>query len=326
MFRMTRLLSFSAAVATLIAAASCQKEVVDPVLDGDLVTRLSVEIPTEAFTRTVSMAEETDVVYYEVWDEDFDARLFPVSEDDVNSAEVKDRVAEIYIALVKDQRYNLIFWAQNKDCGAYSWSDLKNVNVDYSKFDANGKDVYDAFYAVEEVLADGLDKSVYLRRPFAQLNFGASMMETTLGDITVTSNTVIVSDAATSFNTVDGKANKGSYVKNVTFTASDGGLVQQEEADKKDLKVGDKGYYWVAMNYLLVPSDAQATVTVDATFVTNGGPVTHKMQHVPLKKNYRTNIVGDLFTSSAHLSIIVDPNFNEPALGGDHTDYLDDTI
>jgi hypothetical protein len=37
---------------------------------------------------------------------------------------------------------------------------------------------------------------------------------------------------------------------------------------------------------------------------------------VPIKKNYRTNIVGDLFTSSTHLQIVVDPNFKKPDING----------
>jgi hypothetical protein len=307
---MKGLINLLVATAALVMGAACQRDA----MPQGAKTAFKVEIPAEALTKTVSEANKVDVVYYEVWDEDFEARLFPMSDGDVNYADVDGRIAEIDIALVKDQRYNLIFWAQNKACGAYSWSDLKNVDVDYSMFVENGKDVYDAFYAVKDVLADGLDKTVYLRRPFAQLNFGSSVMTTTVGDITITSNSVKISDVATSFNTVEGKANKTSYVKDVTFTAAAGGLVQQEKEDKKDLMVGTTGYYWVAMNYLLVPSDTQATVTVDATFVTDGGTVTHNLEYVPLKKNYRTNIIGDLFTSSTRLNIVVDPEFEKEDL------------
>lgn len=317
MFQTTKFLSFGAVLAIMIASVSCQKEPANVGLDGGLMTRISVSVPAEVQTKAVSQGEKTDIVYYEVWDEAFNTKLFPLQTSDVNYAEVQNCVAEIDIALVKDQTYNMIFWAQNKDCGAYSWSDLKNVNVDYSKFTVANKDVYDAFYSVDKVTADGQNKTVRLYRPFAQLNFGATNMETTLGPITISKNSVKVSQVATSFNTVEGVANENSYVNDVTFVAEPGDLVQDSEQDHKQLKIGDAGYYWVAMNYLLVPSDQQATVEVNATFTTNGGPVSHKLQHVPLKKNYRTNIVGDLFTSAAHLSVIVEPVFEKPDLGND---------
>lgn len=339
MFKPTKFLSYVAVLALMCVSAACQKEPSAGALAGDQNVKITVAIPAQVQTKAVSEADNTDIVYYEVWDEAFTTRLFPVNASDQNYGTVQDCVAELDIALVKDQTYNMIFWAQNKDCGAYSWTDLKNVNVDYSKFTANVKDVYDAFYAWEEITADGQDKTVRLHRPFAQLNFGASRMDTNLGAIELASNQVTFSDVATSFNTVAGKANAGSYVKDVTLEASDGGLVQALKQDRKDLEVGADSYYWVAMNYILVPSDDKATVEVNAVFeTTRGDKVTHKLQNVPLKKNYRTNIVGDLFTSSSHLSIIVEPVFNKPdydnddhlaqvlANGGEYTLIKDMTI
>jgi hypothetical protein len=115
---------------------------------------------------------------------------------------------------------------------------------------------------------------------------------------------------------VNGHAYADSYQSNVSITASQGGLVQQETDDRKDLVIGDTGYYWVAMNYILVPSQDMATVKVDLTFNTSGGTLSHSIENVPIKKNYRTNIVGDLFTSSTHLQIVVDPNFKKPDING----------
>lgn len=311
---MRKIISYVFILTGFCLAASCQKAPEVGQNESDIPVRLSVALPEVVATRTVSEAEMADVVYYEVWDEAFEKRLFPFEGSSDNSAAVQGKVAEIVIDLVKDQTFNLIFWAQNKDCEAYSWTDLKNVNVDYSKFTSNNKDVYDAFYAVERVYADGGNKTVKLYRPFAQLNFGAVSMSTTLGDLSITSNEVTVSKVATVFCTVDGQAVSDSYVDNVKFTAETGGLVQTETPDRMDLEVGDKNFYWVAMNYLLVPAADKATVTVDAVFETDNGTVTHKIENVPLKKNYKTNIVGDLFTSNARLTVKVCPAFNKPDL------------
>lgn len=292
-------------------AGACQKDGARSGEGVQCVNRLRVEVPQEVQTRAVSEGSFVDAVYYEVWSEDFSTRLFG------NSAPVENCKAEIDIALVKDQTYQMIFWAQKKSVDGgfqspFSWYNLKRVSVDYAKFTENNKDCYDAFYCVAEVESDGEDKTVRLYRPFAQINFGTNTLETAFGEFTITSNQMTVSQLATAFDTVNGYAYADSYQSDVTITASTGGLVQQESEDRKDLVVGDTGFYWVAMNYILVPSQDKATVKVDLNFTTSGGPLSHSIENVPIKKNYRTNIVGDLFTSSTHLQIVVDPNFQKP--------------
>lgn len=294
------------------AFVACQKEEAKDGHGEDCVARLTVQVPEDVLTKAVSQAALVDIVYYDVWTEDFETLLFS------GSGPVEDCRAELEVALVMDQTFQFIFWAQNENAdGPYSWTDLKKVNVDYSKFTVNNKDCYDAFYAVAEIVADGEDKVVRLYRPFAQLNFGASTMNADFGDFTITSNSVTVSKYASAFDTVGGKA--VDYVNApVTFTAATGGLVQAETQDSKDLQVGDGTYYWVAMNYLLVPSDQSTTVNVEASFTTKVGTVKHKIPNVPLNKNYRTNIVGDLFTSTAKLNIVVEESFKTP----DENKYL----
>jgi hypothetical protein len=299
----------------LCVAGACQKDGARSGVQVQCVNRLSVEIPQEVQTRAVSEGSLVDVVYYEVWSEDFTTRLF------YNNAEVQNCIAEIDVALVKDQTYQMIFWAQKKSVAngfqsPFSWSNLKRVNVNYAQFTENNKDCYDAFYCVAEVKSDGEDKIVHLYRPFAQVNFGTNTLETAFGEFTINSNTMKISQLATAFDTVNGHAYANSYQSNVSIIASHGGLVQQETDDRKDLVIGDTGYYWVAMNYILVPSQDTATVKVDLTFNTSGGTLSHSIENVPIKKNYRTNIVGDLFTSSTHLEIVVDPNFKKPDING----------
>ena len=128
--------------------------------EGTAETTFNVQVPAGAtLTRTVSQGENADVVYYEVWDEDFAKRLFPYPGSGDNAAPIKGGSASITLDLVREQVYNIIFWAQNSGCGAYRWSDLKEVNVDYSKFTADQKDVYDAFYGVEKVVVDRSERA-----------------------------------------------------------------------------------------------------------------------------------------------------------------------
>lgn len=289
---------------------SCQKEQV-PGAVGSASFVLNIG---DGQTKTVSQGENVDRVYYEVWDDSFTRRLFPTDAQEENFVPVSNNVAYLNLKLLKDQTFNVIFWAQNSACTVYSWTDLKNISVNYAGFTSNNKDVYDAFYAVTKVVSDGENKSVSLYRPFAQLNFGTETMKTSLGEFTIGSNTVSVSKVAKSFNTVSGTANADSYINDVSFVASQGGLVQQESESKMDLEVGTDSYFWVGMNYMFVASADQATVTVNAEFVTSGGTITHTIDNVPLKKNYKTNIVGDLFTNDAKIKVIVVPDFLKPDL------------
>jgi hypothetical protein len=101
----------------------------------------------------------------------------------------------------------------------------------------------------------------------------------------------------------------------VRFEATSGGLVQDETTDSKDLKVGDKSYYWVSMNYLLVAAGSEDNVDnveVVAQFYTTGGLVEHSIGSVPVQKNFRTNIVGDIFTNTSEFTIKVVPDFLTP--------------
>lgn len=279
---------------------SCEKEMQREEPSG---TIFNVQVPVLPLTKSVSQGENADVVYYEVWDEDFAELLFPYPGSGVNVARINGGKASITLDLVKDQLYNIIFWAQNSSCGAYDWKDLKEINVDYSKFTANQKDVYDAFYSVEKVLADGSAKNVYLYRPFAQVNFGASQLNTSLGMIELLGNTVEISEVASTFNTVDGVGK--NPVRNVVFATNDG-LVED-----KTIEVDNNTLNWVAMNYLLVSS---TNVGVTANFSTNFGNVKHVVENVPVQRNFKTNIVGDLFTTGASLKIIVNPDFVKPEI------------
>lgn len=308
---MKKFLLYASAVSAMMLAGSCQKEVLAPVSEGEASVKFSIALPDGLQTKAMSKAESTDIVYYEIWNSDWTKQLYPVEQAGVQSAYASAVVngckATIDLTLISDQTYNFIFWAQNEACGAYDVTELKNVGVNYDVIGAEGnQDKFDAFYAVETIRVEGpINKTITLYRPFAQLNFGADEMTTTFGDIVVTDTEIQVSGLATVFNTITGFG-EAPVTEPVAFKAN--GIATDEA-----LVTGGKSYTWVAMDYMLM-MDNQALVNVEASFGVDGmdEPVTHSLTNVPLKKNYRTNIVGDLFTTDAKLQIIVDPEFNQP--------------
>ena len=304
---MKKLLFFAAAALGMFVA-SCQKEPVNVVKDGKALVSLSVEVPGTPQTRAIAQADSANIVYFEVWNSNWSKKLPVYTEDGTpyESAAVSGRKADIKLSLVADQTYNFIFWAQNKDCGAYSWETLKNVNVDYSVMEPDGNnDEYDAYYAVKTIKVNGaINETVVLYRPFAQLNFGASRMATSFGPVDVRATEVTVTGLATTFNTIDGVGENETGA--VTFAAE--GIATTEE-----MLVTENGEYreytWIAMDYMLMLKDSDL-VRVEASFELGMDvPVQHAIANVPLKKNYRTNIIGDLFAADAKLQIVIDQSF-----------------
>lgn len=298
------LLSVSA-IAAMLFAGSCQKEAFNPVSAGDVAVKLAIELPTQVETKAMSQAETTDIVYYEIWNSDWSKQLYPVNNDALASEVVQNKKATLELTLVSDQTYNFIFWAQNAACGAYDVNELKNVKVDYDVIANPGnQDKFDAFYAVKTITVNGaINETVTLYRPFAQLNFGTTRMESSFGPVEVGATEITVSQLATVFNTLEGVGENQTGA--VTFMAED-------LATSEMLKTNGQSYTWVTMDYMLMMNE-QDVVEVAASFdLGMDVPVEHLIANVPLKKNYRTNIVGDLFTADAVLNIIVDPAFLQP--------------
>jgi hypothetical protein len=130
-------------------------------------------------------------------------------------------------------------------------------------------------------------------------------MDTSFGPVVVTDTHITVSGLATTFNTLKGLGEAESKGA-VTFTA-------KRLATDELLETNGRKYTWVTMDYMLMMGD-QDLVEVDAKLGVENmlDYVSHSLTNVPLKKNFRTNIVGNLFTTDAKLNIIVEPGFNQP--------------
>lgn len=304
---MKKIFWIAAAVAGMLTAASCQKESLTGAKGDTGMVTLSVQVPEDLQTKAISQAENTDIVYYEIWNSDWDTKLYPVNAGELASAKVVNKEALLELVLISDQTYNFIFWAQKETCGAYDVNELKAVKINYDVIADNGNsDDFDAYYAVKTIeLRGSIKETVTLYRPFAQLNFGSSKMQSLFGEVRLDASAITVSDLATTFNTVKG-IGEGAR-ETVTFEA--------DAIIDEPLVVGTDTYTWITMDYMLMHG-LQSTVNVAASFeVGMDNPVEHTISNVPLKKNYRTNILGELFTAGADLKVVIDPAFLKPEQG-----------
>lgn len=213
--------------------------------------------------------------------------------------------------LVTGQTYTFVFWAQ-ADNAPYTYdTDAKTITVNYASAAGNDES-RDAFYNVlPNVKIDGAyTASVQLSRPFAQLNFGVTNEDyaaAKAAGLEVTAAQVKLTNAATSLNLLGGTV---SGAADVTFAAA--------ALPTETLSAAGATYKYVAMDYVLVGKAAKTLSNVTLTLTATGTQSTtpeYSWSNVPLQGNYRTNIVGNLFTSPAEVNITVDPAFGTPDYG-----------
>jgi len=218
-----------------------------------------------------------------------------------------------------------VFWAQSPGVSFYKFDHATGtVTVDYTIGDSND-DTRDAFCAVHTFMVPDeptFSRTVYLRRPFAQINFGASDFDPVeeLG-LTVISK-VEMTGLYDVYNILTGEVTCSDAAKVTSFTAN---AVPRQWTPSEELKVNNTEYAYVAMNYVLAPVNEfdlagnvivnqkeLANIKATFTYMNNNENIVVNVSSVPYQRNFRTNIVGDMFTTDVDISVIIDPEFYEP--------------
>ncbi|MGN0195805.1 MAG: DUF6562 domain-containing protein [Candidatus Cryptobacteroides sp.] len=311
---MNRILKSIATLAvTALALVSCQKEYESPSSQEGQEVAVSLDLTTPQIgTKAYADGQTVDVVRVHVYQQDAQGNLVYIAPNATTPTPSKDVTmtggrATYATRLVTGQKYTFVFWAEKDGNGAYNYNpETKTVAVYYNT-PAGNDESRDAFYAVlkDVEITGAYSASVQLHRPFAQLNFGASDYDAAVAaGITVTGAAVKVTGAANSLNLLDGSVS-GSV--DVEF--------ENATLPTETLSAAGETYKYVAMDYVLVGKDAKTLSDVTLTLAATGTQSTtpeYTYTNVPLQGNYRTNIVGSLFTSPADITITVDPAFSTP--------------
>ena len=328
---MKKLLYTLATLAALAFAAGCAREVVGTdAVNGDTVEgTFTIALPENVATRAISDGTGATQLLFRAYDTE-GKMLTALSQDDVT---VSGYNATVTVRLIKGVTYDFTFWAQTQ--GKYTIANDGTITI--TPADMMNNDSYDAFYArVEDYLVTGpFNESLTLTRPFAQVNVGAPQDDITAAeasglavDGTLTSGYTI--NVANKFNLLDGTVDGAAEVT----------LTKKAHITSQKLKVGDDTYEYVAMAYVLMPEpnawtyDATAEALVKGTdtetkstleslgldiYTLQNGSIDinldRKVYNVPVQRNYRTNILGNIFSVEGTFNILVDQNF-----GGE--DYL----
>lgn len=308
-----KFMSFAAMAALMISAGSCQKEIIAGIDDGGAKVSFTFNMGDQ-HTKAIADASNIDIMYWEIYGEDVLTAQKPLAggfERDTDG----DGVFTLDLSLIQDQTYNFIFWAQVEPASGkehYDVSDLRKVGImTYDDEKANDESRA-AFFAYETFHISGaIKETITLYRPFAQLNMGTEHYNVPSlnlsGDLKVNTSEVTVYGIADAFNTITGK---GEGKQNVHFEKN---MTPNGDADaiEKKLEVNASNYHWLGMNYLIVNGDSD-NVKVDMIFHTTHGDVDLSVNNVPIKENYRTNIIGDLLTTDAIFKIVIDEEFQTP--------------
>lgn len=303
-----------------LAMVSCQKELLGPATQEGQEVAVSLDLTTPLMgTKAYADGKSVDVVHVHVYQHDANGNLTYIApatqgaaiETPSKDVAMSNGAATYSTRLVTGQKYTFVFWAENSSCGAYAYnSDSKTVTVDYTGAAGNDES-RDAFYAVKDVEITGAySASVTLNRPFAQINFGVTAEDlnaAALAGVTVNGASVKLTRIANSINLLD-----GSVTGDETVTFAEAILPTDPNAT---LTAAGVDYKYVAMDYVLVGKNAKTLSDVTLTLAATGAQSTtpeYTYTNVPLQGNYRTNIVGNLFTSPADITITVDPAWSTP--------------
>ncbi|MBE6206888.1 MAG: hypothetical protein E7133_07480 [Rikenellaceae bacterium] len=297
---------FLAVAAIGLLATSCSKdETTNALPEGDAKVTFTVVAP-ELQTRTIGDGTTATSLWYAV----YDANWNHIAYLDNTTAVAINLQTNVELELIDGKTYNLIFWAANADAPYTFDRANKEVTIDYAGIKANHENL-DAFYQTVENLTvkAGLQETVELYRPFAQLNIATSDWSTIENSGEAFDKTKVEVKAYNTLNLVDGKVSGGEVR---TFDL--------EVMPTETLKVNNVDYKWLAMNYLLVNEKE----LVEVTFNANNADVAEKVWYnVPVERNHRTHILGKLLTSPVDFEIIIMPGFDDPAYIEPKIDFVD---
>ena len=284
------------AIAMLIMS-SCQKEV-----GFGTEATVSFEIGTpEIATRAYSDGTTATVLQYAVYDaEGNELTGFTKSVANQN-AETINISKTVNLQLTTGNTYSVIFWAAAPNAPYTVDFATKTMTVDYSNAVSNDEN-RDAFYKFHEFTVTGAQTEIIeLRRPFAQLNIGT-------GDLEASKNAgyepkysfVKVSNVYNTLDLVEGKVSGAAAV------------VYSYNAIPATEVFPVTGYDYLAMNYLLVASDKEVVdVEFGYTELDAATAQTRTVGSVPVQRNHRTNIYGQLLTSDVDITVIIEPAYDE---------------
>lgn len=300
--------------------------------EAEVSFSLSLEGQLGTKSRSISDGQTVNQLTYAVFNADNGNQL-PVwgSDDSGNATNQSESAPEfttggrhnVNITLAKGQTYTIVFWADYGNTGftsPYTVSNDMKVSIDYANMPNNFEEA-DAFFGSYTFTVIGNDShTVTLTRPFAQLNVAVREMDwnaavasgVTIGQSKVTINSV--------GNSLDLRTGQVSGNDQVEFTLANIPSDSERLHLASDIQFGsatENDFHYLSTTYLLVNDGTSAgdtrTTLTSAQFEfqpQSGHPITlDGLNNIPVQRNWRTNIIGQLLTGNVTFTVQIDKNY-----------------
>jgi hypothetical protein len=306
--KISKLFTLMAAAAMMLTTACSSDEPVVTPTGSETSVTFTVDLPSSISNRArTAYADGTTAtrLTYAVYRYDADAKAYEYVLSK-SGLDVIDRQAEVTLNLLSGETYAVTFWAAAKDAPYTLNVQDGTMTVNYDEAVANDEK-RDAFYACEkfEVNAANALHYVKLTRPFAQLNIGTSDFdESRTGANFTAAKSAISVEACGTMDLLTGEATDIAVRKFDLNTRPQG----------ETFPVGDDTYDYLAMVYALMPNKtdqiiSKVTLTMEDP---TGSTLSRPYENIPLQRNYRTNIYGQLLTTTNVFNVEIKPGFASP--------------
>ena len=271
--------------------ASCQSNLEPVVVDEVATVSLEVSTPQIA-TRAYSDGTTATALQYAVYDAQGNIiNDFTVTDETINIRK------SVELQLTTGNTYSVLFWAAAPDAPYTVDLAAKTMTVDYDGVISNDETL-DAFYKYYTFTVKGSQsEKIELKRPFAQLNIGTNDYEASAIAGYVPTQSYVKVPVYSSLDLVSGAVSGQAAVE---YAYADFDVTEEFPVD---------GYQYLAMNYLLVSADKEL-VEVEFGYTDGVSEKTRTVGSVPVQRNYRTNIYGQLLTSSVEINVEIKPEYD----------------
>ena len=304
------LYSALAACSLLTLGACSADEPVNNGTNGEAVnfTIKMADVPT---TRMFGNGTEASQLTYAIYEQ---GETNPFIHNVIDNAFDENLETSLSLRLVAGKTYQIVFWAQNPTCTAYTFTPSdKTITVDYNAATAANAtgNTRDAFFASRSFTVSGsgqtIDETIVLTRPFAQVNVGTSDLNEPAVANLKNIQTSLTCQAFTVLNLLTGVADDEQTVE-MNFANRPNPTTEVFPIAK------DENY--TTLNYLscdYILRNGEATSNMAISFRDKSGTTlnTITINDVPTQRNFRTNIWGALLTSGYNFTIIIDPAFKD---------------
>ena len=283
-------------LAAAFAMVACQTDIneVGVVADGVAAVEFEVGAPQ---MRAYSDGSKATQLQYAVYDAN--GNILP----ELNGSQEIHGSTTVSLELAKNKTYSVIFWAAAPS--APYTVDFENKKVDVTYGGLCNDESRDAFYAYLPFEVTGAATlSVELRRPFAQVNIGASDLTAAQNSgFTPTQSKLVVKNACNVLDLVTGEGDGGV---DATFETANTPNDYVNDVVTESFPVDGNAY--MAMSYVLVGKN-QASYDVVYTITDGTTSISNTIGAVPMRANYRTNIYGKLLTSTTDINVEINPDY-----------------